>query len=261
MESRKYIVALGLEYEGTNYLGFQKQKSSKLTIQGLLEAGLKKVANQPIKTFCSGRTDSGVHALMQVIHFETNSFRREDEWVRGVNSYLPHDIRLLWSKEVEESFHARFSATDRSYRFIIRNSDTPSALWSKRSLYVPKKLDHIAMRKACKYLLGEHDFTSFRGSGCQSKTAIRNMKKIEIIKNKDLIMIDLNANPFLLHMVRVIVGTLIMVGKKEIKPLDLKKILESRDRKLAGKTVESSGLYYVGPRYPKNFNIPEPKIS
>lgn len=261
MKNHKYLIALGLEYEGTNYLGFQKQKSSKKTIQGHLEAGLKKVADQPIKTFCSGRTDSGVHALMQVVHFETDSLRREDEWVRGVNSYLPYDIRLLWSKEVEETFHARFSAVDRSYKFIIRNSDTPSALWAKRSLYIPKKLDHIAMKKASKYLIGENDFTSFRGSGCQSKTPIRNMKNIEITKNGELILIDLNANAFLLHMVRVIVGTLIMVGKGEIRPLDVKTILDLRDRKVAGKTVNSSGLYYVGPRYPKNFNIPKPKIT
>jgi len=261
MPNHKYLVALGLEYEGTNYLGFQKQKSTKQTIQGLLEVGLKKVANQQIKSFCSGRTDSGVHALMQVIHFETNSSRREDEWVRGVNSYLPHDIRVLWSKEVEDKFHARFSAVERSYRYIIRNCDVPSALWSKRSLYVPKELDHQAMNRASKYLIGEHDFSSFRGSGCQSKTPIRHMKNIEIKKKKDLILIDLKANAFLLHMVRVIVGTLIMVGKKEIRPLDVKKILHFRDRKAAGKTVDSAGLYFVGPTYPKNFLIPKPKIT
>ena len=261
MPNRKYLIALGLEYEGTNYFGFQKQKTTKQTIQGLLENGLKKVANQQIKSFCSGRTDSGVHALMQVIHFETNSSRREDEWVRGVNSYLPHNIRVLWSREVEDNFHARFSAIDRSYRYIIRNNETPSALWSKRSLCVPQKLDHQAMKRASKYLVGEHDFSSFRGSGCQSKTSIRNMKKIDITKNKDLIFIDLNANAFLLHMVRVIVGTLVMVGKGEIKPLDVKKILDFKDRKVAGKTVDSSGLYFVGPRYAKNFNIPKPKIT
>ena len=132
---------------------------------------------------------------------------------------------MIWSREVEDSFHARFSALDRSYRYIIRNNDTPSALWSKRSLYIHKKLYHQAMHRSSKYLVGEHDFSSFRGSGCQSKTPIRNLKKIEITKNKDLIVIDLNANAFLLHMVRGIVGTLIMIGKGEIKPLDLKKIL------------------------------------
>ena len=261
MPNHKYLVALGLEYEGTNYFGFQKQKDTKQTIQGLLEIGLEQVADQKIKSFCSGRTDSGVHALMQVVHFETDSYRREDEWVRGVNSYLPHDIRVLWSREVADNFHARFSAIDRSYRYLIRNNDLPSALWSKRSLYVPQKLDHHAMKKASKYLVGEHDFSSFRGSGCQSKTPIRNLKKIEITKNKDLIVIDFNANAFLLHMVRVIVGTLIMVGKGEIKPLDVKKILDLKDRKVAGKTVDSSGLYFVGPRYPRNFNIPKPKIT
>jgi len=260
MPNNKYLVALGLEYEGTNYSGFQKQKSTKQTIQGLLDMGLKRVADQQIKSFCSGRTDSGVHALMQVIHFETNSSRRSDEWVRGVNSYLPHDIRVIWSREVEDTFHARFSALDRSYRYIIRNNDTPSALWSKRSLYIPQELDYQAMRRASKYLVGEHDFSSFRGSGCQSKTPIRNMKSIEIKKKKDLIFIDLKANAFLLHMVRVIVGTLIMVGKKEISPLEVKKILNLRDRKVAGKTVDSAGLYFVGPSYPKIFRIPKPNM-
>ena len=261
MKKHKYLIALGLEYEGTNYLGFQKQKSSRQTIQGLLEASLNKVADEQIKTYCSGRTDAGVHALMQVVHFETSSYRREDEWVRGVNSYLPHDIRVLWTREVEETFHARFSALDRSYRFIIRNSKTPSALWSKRSLFIPKQLDYQSMKRASRYLIGEHDFSSFRGSGCQSKTSIRNMKNITVKKDREFILIDLTANAFLLHMVRVIVGTLIMVGKKEIQPLHVRKILELKDRKEAGKTVDSSGLYFVGPNYPKQFQIPKPKIT
>ena len=261
MVEDNYHVALGLEYEGTNYLGFQKQKSSKRTIQGYVEDSLSKVANHSVRSFCSGRTDSGVHALMQVVHFKTESSRREHEWVRGVNSYLPHDIRVVWAKELEDSFHARFSAKYRSYRYIIRNTNSPSALWANRSLFIPAELDLKAMKRAIKYLIGEHDFSSFRGSGCQSKTSIRNMKHIEINRNKEFIYIDLKANAFLLHMVRVIVGTLIMVGKKEIQPLDVRNILELKDRKEAGKTVNASGLYFVGPEYPRSFGLPKPKIT
>ena len=169
MQSR---VALGIEYDGSEYYGFQKQKSTEKTIQGNLENSISKVANHSIKTFCSGRTDAGVHAFMQVVHFDTESRRSTREWVRGINSYLPHDIKVLWSKELDETFHARYSATHRSYLYRILNNQTPSALWSKRSLFIPQQLDIRAMRAASKYLIGEHDFSSFRGSGCQSNSLI-----------------------------------------------------------------------------------------
>ena len=249
-------IALGVEYDGTDYFGFQKQKSTKLTIQGCLEASTSKVADHSIKTFCSGRTDAGVHAIMQVIHFDTKSLRTSNEWTRGINSYLPSDIRVLWSKELDESFHARFSAKSRSYMFNILNSNTPSALWSDRSLFIPAKLDIKSMQLASKYLLGEQDFTSFRGSGCQSKTAIRNIESINISKKNNFITVELRANAFLLHMVRIIIGTLLMVGKKEIKPKEVDRILKQRDRRVAGKTVSSSGLYFLGPEYPKKYKIP-----
>ena len=249
-------IALGVEYDGTNYFGFQKQKSTQLTIQGCLEASASKVANHCIKTFCSGRTDAGVHAFMQVIHFDTKSLRTSSEWTRGINSYLPGDIRILWSKELDQSFHARFSAKSRSYMFNILNSNTPSALWSDRSLFIPTKLDVKSMQLASKYLLGEQDFTSFRGSGCQSKTAIRNIESINILKNNKFITVELRANAFLLHMVRIIIGTLLMVGKKEINPKEVDRILKQRDRRVAGKTVSSSGLYFFGPENPKKYKNP-----
>ncbi len=252
-----YRVALGLEYDGSKYFGFQKQKSTLQTIQGYTDLSISKVANQDIKTFCSGRTDAGVHAFMQVLHFDTKSSRSSTEWVRGINSYLPTDIRVLWSKEVDKTFHARFSAKNRSYLYNILNDQTQSALWSDRSLFVPKKLDIRSMRLASKYLLGEHDFTSFRGSGCQSKTAIRNIEDIKISKKNDFIVVQLRANAFLLHMVRIIIGTLLMVGKKEIKPKEVNAILLQKDRRVAGKTVNSSGLYFLGPEYPKQFKLPD----
>ena len=254
MQSR---VALGIEYDGSEYYGFQKQKSTEQTIQGNLENSISKVANHSIKTFCSGRTDAGVHAFMQVVHFDTESRRSTREWVRGINSYLPHDIKVLWSKELDETFHARYSATHRSYLYRILNNQTPSALWSKRSLFVPQKLDIRAMRAASKYLIGEHDFSSFRGSGCQSNSPVRTIEDIKITKKNNFITFELRANAFLLHMVRIIIGTLLMVGKKEIKPVEMKNILNEKDRRISGKTVSSSGLYFLGPKYPAKYHLPD----
>ena len=254
MQSR---VALGIEYDGSEYYGFQKQKSTEQTIQGNLENSISKVANHSIKTFCSGRTDAGVHAFTQVVHFDTESRRSTREWVRGINSYLPHDIKVLWSKELDETFHARFSATHRSYLYRILNNQTPSALWSKRSLFVPQKLDIRAMRAASKYLIGEHDFSSFRGSGCQSNSPVRSIEDIKISKKNNFITFELRANAFLLHMVRIIIGTLLMVGKREIKPVEMKNILNEKDRRIAGKTVSSSGLYFLGPKYPAKYQLPD----
>ena len=251
-----FRIALGVEYDGSEYFGFQKQKSTNQTIQGLLEASASRVADHKVKTFCSGRTDAGVHAFMQVIHFDTEATRTSSEWLRGINSSLPSDIRVIWSREMDESFHARFSATSRSYLYNIYNNQTPSALWSDRSLFVTQKLDVRLMRAASKYLIGEHDFTSFRGSGCQSKTSLRNIENIEISKKDKFIRVELRANAFLLHMVRIIIGTLLMVGKKEIKPKEVDRILKQRDRRVAGKTVSSSGLYFLGPEYPKKYKIP-----
>ena len=254
MQSR---VALGIEYDGSEYYGFQKQKSTEQTIQGNLENSISKVANHSIKTFCSGRTDAGVHAFMQVVHFDTESRRSTREWVRGINSYLPHDIKVLWSKELDETFHARYSATHRSYLYRILNNQTPSALWSKRSLFVPQKLDIRAMRAASKYLIGEHDFSSFRGSGCQSNSPVRTIEEIKITNKNNFITFELRANAFLLHMVRIIIGTLLMVGKREIKPVEMKNILNEKDRRISGKTVSSSGLYFLGPKYPAKYHLPD----
>ena len=254
MQSR---VALGIEYDGSEYYGFQKQKSTEQTIQGNLENSISKVANHSIKTFCSGRTDAGVHAFMQVVHFDTESRRSTREWVRGINSYLPHDIKVLWSKELDETFHARYSATHRSYLYRILNNQTPSALWSKRSLFVPQKLDVRSMRAATKYLIGEHDFSSFRGSGCQSNSPVRTIEEIKITNKNNFITFELRANAFLLHMVRIIIGTLLMVGKREIKPVEMKNILNEKDRRISGKTVSSSGLYFLGPKYPAKYQLPD----
>ena len=249
-------IALGLEYQGTNYFGLQKQKTTEQTVQGLLEVALNSVSDETIKTFSCGRTDSGVHAYGQVMHFDTRASRKEQEWVRGGNSLLPSDIVILWAREVDNDFHARFSTLSRTYRYIIRNTAVPSALWGKRSLWINQDLDINAMKRASKYLLGEKDFSSFRGSGCQSKSPVREITDITIAKKNEFISIDITANSFLLNMVRIMVGTLILVGRKDITASKINTIIEGKDRRLSGKTVSSDGLYFIGPKYPKEFKIP-----
>ena len=261
MSKRIRRIALGLEYQGTNYFGLQKQKTTEKTVQGLLEVALNSVSNETIKTFSCGRTDSGVHAYGQVMHFDTYASRKEQEWVRGGNSLLPSDIVILWAKEVNSDFHARFSTLSRTYRYIIRNTEVPSALWGKRSLWVNKDLDIKAMRRASRYLLGERDFSSFRGSGCQSNSPVREITDITIAKKNEFISIDITANSFLLNMVRIMVGTLILVGQKDIAASKINNIIESKDRRLSGKTVSADGLYFIGPEYPQQFKIPSRENS
>jgi tRNA pseudouridine38-40 synthase len=254
-------IALGLEYQGTNYFGLQKQKTTEKTVQGLLEVALNSVSNETIKTFSCGRTDSGVHAYGQVMHFDTYASRKEQEWVRGGNSLLPSDIVILWAKEVNSDFHARFSTLSRTYRYIIRNTEFPSAHWGKRSLWINKDLDIKAMRRASRCLLGERDFSSFRGSGCQSNSPVREITDITIAKKNEFISIDITANSFLLNMVRIMVGTLILVGQKDITVSKINNIIESKDRRLSGKTVSADGLYFIGPEYPQQFKIPSRENS
>ena len=250
-------IAIGIEYEGTHFKGFQKQKNLSQTIQGQLEKALSKIADEKINTICSGRTDTGVHAYSQVIHFDTSKTRELEAWIKGGNSFLPKDIRILWAKEVDKEFHARFSAHSRTYRYLLRISKLPSALWDERSLWISEDLDINAIRRSSKLLIGEHDFSSFRSSACQSKTPFRNVKSIVIKKNKELVSIEITANAFLQNMVRIIVGTFLLVGKKEIFHSDIKAILEGKNRNLAGKTASPSGLYFVGPSYKKKFMIPD----
>jgi tRNA pseudouridine38-40 synthase len=261
MSKRIRRIALGLEYQGTNYFGLQKQKTTEKTVQGLLEVALNSVSNETIRTFSCGRTDSGVHAYGQVMHFDTYASRKEQEWVRGGNSLLPNDIVILWAKEVNNDFHARFSTLSRTYRYIIRNTEVPSALWGKRSLWINKDLDIKAMRRASRYLLGERDFSSFRGSGCQSNSPVREITDITIAKKNEFISIDITANSFLLNMVRIMVGTLILVGQKDITASKINNIIESKDRRLSGKTVSADGLYFIGPEYPQQFKIPSRENS
>ena len=256
MAKQIFRIVLGIEYDGTAYRGFQKQKNTIKTIQGCLDKALSQIADQNIVTVCSGRTDAGVHAYCQTIHFDTASIREIKSWIEGGNALLPKDIRIIWAKGVTNDFHSRFSAISRTYRYIIRNSSLPSALERNQNLWVKENLDLSAMRRASSYLIGENDFSSFRSSSCQSKTPYRNIHSIEVKKKGDLISIEITANAFLLNMVRIIIGTLLEVGTKKIVPKKVKHILEAKDRRLAGKTSSPKGLYFVGTKYLKKYKVP-----
>ena len=248
-------IALGLEYKGSNYYGWQRQ--AKLpSIQFHIEQALSKVADHPIKVFCAGRTDTGVHAKGQVIHFDTVAKRKIDAWILGGNSCLPCDIRIRWAKQVTDDFHARFSAIARLYRYLIHNCKTHSAIFHDHVAWYPKLLDEKLMTKAAQYLIGEHDFSSFRGCDCQSKSPIRKVHHLNVKRSGKLIIIDIKANAFLLHMVRNIAGLLIAIGEGKQQPIWAKQVLETCDRQVAGVTAPACGLYLTKVYYPDKYNLP-----
>ena len=238
-------LALGVEYLGTNFHGWQLQKSGIRTVQQVVEEALSSIADKPIRVFCSGRTDAGVHALEQVIHFETDVERKDSAWLFGGNVNLPYDVNFKWVKQVNDDFHARFNAHARQYHYKIHNTPVRSALSGAYTLWEPRKLDVTAMSVAAEYLLGEHDFSSFRGSLCQAKSPIKTIEFIRLTQTDHEILLDIKANAFLHHMVRNIVGTLLKVGRGEKSIEWVKEVLEAKDRKRAGATAEPQGLYFV----------------
>ena len=238
-------IALGVEYLGTDFHGWQIQENKLRTVQGVVELALSKVADHTVRVFCSGRTDSGVHAKEQVIHFETDSIRDTNAWLFGGNVNLPSDVNFTWIKEVSDDFHARFSAYARLYEYKIHNHPVRSSLKRNYSLWEPRPLNIKRMRKASDFLLGEHDFSAFRGNLCQAKSPIKTVEYIEIIKTDDTVLIKIKANAFLHHMVRNFVGTLLKIGRGEREIDWMLSVLQSKDRKQAGPTAESQGLYFV----------------
>lgn len=247
-------IALGIEYDGSRYCGWQRQINS-LSIQENLENALSKVANHPIMTFCAGRTDAGVHASNQVIHFETEALRDKVAWVRGVNSYLPLDIRVCWMQVVPDEFDARKSAVSRRYCYVMVNRPVSPGIMRHGVTWVLPTLDVQAMQKAAQHLLGKHDFSSFRGANCQAKTPIRTITAISLHANGDNIILDITANAFLYHMVRNIVGSLIMVGQGKCEESWIKDVLDAKDRRLAGHKAPPNGLYLVEVKYPSKFEL------
>ena len=243
----RYFVQL--EYKGSNYLGFQKQSNTKRTIQGHLEKALSKIANESVKTTCSGRTDSGVHATNQIVHFDTSSRRSIDSWVKGTNRYLPDDISVINLYKVNKDYHARFDAVKRTYKYLLKKSNNNTGLENEQCLLIRENIDAAAMHKAAQHLVGEKDFSSFRASGCQSNSAMREIFEVSVKTKGPYIIFSIVGNAFLLNMIRIIVGTLLEVGKKKITVKQFKDIIAAKKRSEAGKTVSPNGLYFIGPEY------------
>ena len=250
-------IAAVIEYCGSRYSGWQHQKHAA-SIQQHVESALTKVADHEVRIHCAGRTDAGVHALNQVIHFETSSVRPEIAWVVGVNTYLADDISLLWAQTVADDFHARYSALRRSYRYIILNRSTRPGLHRELVVWERQPLDVNLMRRAASDLVGEHDFTSYRAAGCQARVPVREVQKLEVFRSGEYIVIEITANAFLQHMVRNIAGVLMAVGSGEQGVDRARRILDARDRTKGGVTAPANGLYLTRVEYPERYGIPEP---
>jgi len=254
-------IALGIEYDGRGYHGWQKQ-ANLVTVQETLETALSKIAQEPIEVVCAGRTDTGVHASGQVIHFDTNVERNMRAWVFGTNSFLPHDICVRWAKRVPKDFHARYSAQSRTYRYIIYDQSIRPALFRHNVTWQYRALNTEKMQEAANHLIGEHDFSSFRSSDCQASTPIRHISKLTVTRsghthNSHHIQIEITANAFLHHMVRNIAGVLMAIGSEKRPSLWAKEVLNAKDRRLGGETAPPYGLYLIHVLYPSHFQIPE----
>jgi tRNA pseudouridine38-40 synthase len=247
--------AVGIEYAGTGYSGWQRQAKA-LSIQQCIEEAIGFVANHPVQLTCAGRTDAGVHAIEQVAHFESGALRSDRAWLLGSNCRLPRDIRLKWVVPVDQVFHARFSAVARSYRYIILNSDVPSALFYGKVSWEYKPLDHEKMSRTAQILLGKHDFSAFRAVGCQARSSSRNIHEISLSRQDDLIYLDIRANAFLYHMVRNIAGSLMAVGRGEQSSQWFAEVFRSKDRNRADVTASAAGLYFLRAYYPDQFKLP-----
>lgn len=248
-------IALGIEYNGAPYHGWQRQQSVT-SVQQHVEEALSKIADEPINIVCAGRTDAGVHATCQVVHFDTLCQRPDKAWTIGINRYLPDSIAAKWVQTMDESFHARFSATARRYRYIIYNNRMRNSILAKGVTHIHAELDSELMHEAAQFLVGKHDFSAFRAVNCQANTPVRSLTYISVKRFGDYIVIDVQANAFLHHMVRNITGSLLVIGQKEQPVTWMKTILEGRDRTKAAATAKPHGLYLVHVTYPEEFTLP-----
>ena len=247
--------AAGLEYDGRAYSGWQFQPGLQ-TVQDVVQRALSRVADAPVACVCAGRTDAGVHALAQVVHFDSAAVRSERGWRLGANSYLPADVSVAWLREVPEQFHARFSATARSYRYLVFNRDSRPALAAGRATWERRPLDAARMHAAAQALVGEHDFSAFRAVECQAKSPLRRVERLDVTRNAEWLTLAITANAFLHHMVRNVAGLLLSVGHGESPPERVLAVLASRDRKINAATAPPDGLYLSAVRYPSGFGLP-----
>ena len=253
-------IALGIEYNGALFKGWQSQDGVR-TVQDELEEALSRVADHEVRVVTAGRTDAGVHASGQVVHFDTDCDRTESEWRRGTNTYLAHDVRVIWSARVDDSFHARFSATSRSYRYIVFSRKVGSALYYQHACLDHREFDLGRMQDAAASLVGKHDFTSFRAAGCQAKSPIRHVKKIAVCQSGSWFWFDIAADAFLQHMVRNVAGVLFSIGAGEY-PVDwARDVLNCADRKTGGVTAPPNGLYLTSVVYPVSFDLPDNPVT
>jgi len=250
-------IALGISYQGGAYQGWQSQPSG-LTVQDRLEAALAEFSVLPsVNTLCAGRTDAGVHGLMQVVHFDTELQRPMNSWVRGTNRFLPHDIAVQWAHPVPDAFHARASAVARRYAYVLLESPVRPSFESGRAGWVFRPLDQAAMEAAAAHLLGEHDFTSFRAAQCQALSPIKDLRRISISRRGAYWRFDFEANAFLHHMIRNIMGCLVAVGQGLRPPKWMEQVLQARSREVAAPTFSPDGLYFVGPLYDAKWGLPD----
>lgn len=251
-------VALGLEYCGTDFHGWQSQPQGN-TVQDVLEFALNQIAGERTSVLCAGRTDAGVHASQQVVHFDTQVERPLTAWVRGVNSHLPAGVAVRWALPVADEFHARFSARGRRYRYLLLNRPQRPGLWQGRLGWFHLPLDLEAMQDAATRLLGEHDFSAFRAANCQAKSPVKTMTRAGVRRFGNLLVFDFEATAFLHHMVRNLVGSLVYVGKGNQPAAWIEELLQARDRTAAAPTFSPDGLYFRGPIYESHWGVPDPE--
>jgi tRNA pseudouridine38-40 synthase len=249
-------IALGISYSGSSYEGWQSQLSGN-TVQDKLELALTRFAVQPIRVMCAGRTDAGVHALMQVAHFDTPVQREAASWLRGTNAFLPADIAVQWARHVPDTFHSRGSAIARRYAYVVLESPVRPSVEAKRVGWVYRPLDGAAMQAAIGHLMGEHDFSSFRAAQCQAKSPVKTISRIEISQRAGYWRFEFEANAFLHHMIRNIMGCLLAIGQGRYPPDWLAEVVAARNRKVAAPTFSPDGLYFLGPVYEDHHGLPD----
>ena len=248
-------IAIGVEYDGRDFHGWEMQRNAR-TVQGALDEALSVVANAPVRSVCAGRTDARVHGLAQVAHFDSDAVRTSRSWVFGTNANLPADVSVLWAREVSDGFHARFSAVSRSYRYVILNRPARPAALRGRVTWECRALDAAAMARAAVTLLGEHDFSAFRAAGCQARNPVRILRRLDVYRRGEYVLLDVCANAFLQHMVRNLAGVLMAIGMGRQPERWAAQVLAGRDRCRAGVTAPPDGLYLTAIEYPQIFELP-----